>query len=71
MSNNFLLNITPREYQNEILKKCIEKNCLVVLPTGIGKTAAVKWVMREMEEKGLDDKFIALFSRKNTGRKTK
>ncbi|MBI2629408.1 DEAD/DEAH box helicase [Candidatus Pacearchaeota archaeon] len=34
----FLLNIQPRDYQKEIVKKCIEKNCLVVLPTGIGKT---------------------------------
>ncbi len=36
--NKFLLNITPRDYQKEIVEKCIEKNCLVVLPTGIGKT---------------------------------
>lgn len=34
----FLENITPREYQETILKTCIEKNCLVVLPTGLGKT---------------------------------
>jgi len=37
-SEKFLLNITPRDYQKEIVEKCIEKNCLVVLPTGIGKT---------------------------------
>lgn len=34
----FLNNITPREYQEEIFKTCTEKNCLVVLPTGLGKT---------------------------------
>ena len=34
----FLENIQPREYQKEILKTCVEKNCLVVLPTGLGKT---------------------------------
>jgi ERCC4-related helicase len=34
----FLNNIEPREYQKEIFKTCIEKNCLVVLPTGLGKT---------------------------------
>lgn len=34
----FLKNITPRKYQEEIFKTCIEKNCLVVLPTGLGKT---------------------------------
>lgn len=33
-----LLNLSPREYQKEILKTCVEKNCLVVLPTGLGKT---------------------------------
>ncbi|MFA5020278.1 MAG: DEAD/DEAH box helicase [Candidatus Pacearchaeota archaeon] len=38
MENKFLLNITPRDYQTEIVEKCKEKNCLVVLPTGIGKT---------------------------------
>lgn len=34
----FLENITPRKYQQEIFEKCIEKNCLIVLPTGLGKT---------------------------------
>jgi len=34
----FLRNIEPREYQKQIFKTCKEKNCLVVLPTGIGKT---------------------------------
>lgn len=34
----FLENITPREYQQKIFEKCINKNCLVVLPTGLGKT---------------------------------
>ncbi|MBT4376788.1 DEAD/DEAH box helicase [archaeon] len=34
----FLENITPRKYQEEIYKTCTEKNCLVVLPTGLGKT---------------------------------
>ena len=34
----FLEGISPREYQKKILESCIEKNCLVVLPTGLGKT---------------------------------
>ncbi|MEA3414454.1 MAG: DEAD/DEAH box helicase [Nanoarchaeota archaeon] len=34
----FLKNITPRKYQKEITKTCLKKNCLVVLPTGLGKT---------------------------------
>ena len=33
-----LKNITPRLYQETILATCAEKNCLVVLPTGMGKT---------------------------------
>ncbi len=34
----FLLGISPREYQQKIFEECIKKNCLVVLPTGVGKT---------------------------------
>jgi Fanconi anemia group M protein len=33
-----LANIKPREYQEQITETCLEKNCLVVLPTGLGKT---------------------------------
>lgn len=33
-----LKEIEPREYQINISKKCLEKNTLVVLPTGLGKT---------------------------------
>lgn len=32
------VNITPREYQEKILETCKKENCLVVLPTGTGKT---------------------------------
>ncbi len=32
------LKIKPRDYQNNIFETCKEKNCLVVLPTGTGKT---------------------------------
>jgi len=35
---DFLKNISPREYQIRIFERCREKNCLVVLPTGLGKT---------------------------------
>ncbi len=34
----FLQNIKPREYQQKIFETCINDNCLVVLPTGLGKT---------------------------------
>ena len=33
-----LLKIKPREYQQKIFENCRDKNCLVVLPTGVGKT---------------------------------
>lgn len=38
MPHETLKTIKPRKYQEEIYKTCIDKNCLVVLPTGIGKT---------------------------------
>jgi len=38
MPDKVLNNIKPRKYQQEIYENCKEKNCLVVLPTGIGKT---------------------------------
>lgn len=34
----FLKNISPREYQQKIFESCSKENCLVVLPTGLGKT---------------------------------
>lgn len=34
-----LINFNPRLYQQNIVNTCIEKNTLVVLPTGTGKTA--------------------------------
>ncbi len=33
-----LKTIKPRKYQEDIYEACKDKNCLVVLPTGIGKT---------------------------------
>src|SRR4030042_5444983 len=35
---DFLKDVSPREYQQKIFESCKEKNCLVVLPTGLGKT---------------------------------
>jgi ERCC4-related helicase len=34
----FMLNIKPRDYQQTIFETCSKKSCLVVLPTGTGKT---------------------------------
>ncbi|MCF7910115.1 DEAD/DEAH box helicase [Candidatus Pacearchaeota archaeon] len=46
-----LKGITPREYQHKIFETCSKKNCLVVLPTGLGKTLiAVMLAMKRLEE---------------------
>jgi len=37
MPDKVLKTIKPRKYQQEIYENCRDKNCLVVLPTGIGK----------------------------------
>ncbi len=34
----FLKDVEPRSYQQKIFENCINKNCLVILPTGLGKT---------------------------------
>ncbi len=47
----FLKGIKPRRYQQEILKTCLKENCLVVLPTGIGKTLiALMLTIKRMQE---------------------
>jgi len=38
-----------------MLNKKLGKNLLITGSPGIGKTAATKWVLRELEEKGLDE----------------
>ncbi len=53
-----------RENQQHYVADCIKlllagrlgKNLLITGSPGIGKTAAIRWVLREMEEKGLDEK---------------
>jgi ERCC4-related helicase len=57
---DFLKNITPREYQNEIAKSCLEKNCLVVLPTGLGKTLIALIVVIERMKKYPGKKVVFL-----------
>ncbi len=47
----FLQNIQPREYQKEIFESCKKENCLVVLPTGLGKTLiALMMAIQRMQE---------------------
>ena len=58
-----------RENQQHYLAECIAplfqkklcKNILIVGKPGIGKTAALKFILREMEEKGLDNQAIPLY----------
>ncbi|MBR9704352.1 DEAD/DEAH box helicase family protein [Candidatus Pacearchaeota archaeon] len=38
MPNKVLIDIKPRKYQQDIFENCKDKNCLVVIPTGVGKT---------------------------------
>lgn len=42
-----LKNFTPRLYQETILSTCVEKNTLVVLPTGMGKTAVAVMLAKQ------------------------
>ena len=54
----FLKNTEPREYQEKIFETCKDKNCLVVLPTGMGKTLvalmlAIERLMRFPDSKVL------------------
>ncbi len=60
MSSEFLQNIIPREYQKEILKTCMEKNCLVVLPTGLGKTLVALMLSIERMKKFPREKIVFL-----------
>ena len=57
---DFLKNLVPREYQEEIFKTCLEKNCLVVLPTGLGKTLIALMVSIERMKKYPGEKVLFL-----------
>ena len=58
-----------REQEQKYLADCIKplfnnstgKNILVTGKPGIGKSAAVRFVLRELEEKGLNDKVIPIY----------
>ncbi len=55
-----LQNITPRRYQEEIFLTCRDKNCLVVLPTGIGKTLVALMLTVDRLKKHPDNKVLFL-----------
>ncbi len=56
----FLRGISPRKYQGEIFKTCIDNNCLVVLPTGLGKTLIALMLAIERMKKYPGEKIIFL-----------
>ena len=60
MLDKFLLNITPREYQKKIFDACREKNSLVILPTGIGKTLIALMLTIERMQKFPMEKVLFL-----------
>lgn len=56
----FLRDIKPREYQEKIFLICKEKNCLVVLPTGLGKTLIALLLAVERMKKFPGEKILFL-----------
>ena len=57
---DFLNKISPREYQIKIFEKCIDKNCLVVIPTGLGKTLIALMLTIERMKKFPGNKVVFL-----------
>jgi ERCC4-related helicase len=56
----FLKEISPRDYQQKIFETCREKNCLVVLPTGLGKTLIALMLAIERSQKFPGEKVLFL-----------
>lgn len=57
---DFLKEIAPREYQEKIYETCLEKNCLVVIPTGLGKTLIALMVAIERMKRFPGEKVLFL-----------
>jgi ERCC4-related helicase len=56
----FLKNLEPREYQEKIFESCSKENCLVVLPTGLGKTLIALMVAIDRLKKFPTEKIVFL-----------
>lgn len=56
----FLEGINPREYQQKIFEKCVDKNCLVIIPTGLGKTLIALMLAINRMEKYPKEKILFL-----------
>ncbi|RMD46174.1 DEAD/DEAH box helicase [Candidatus Pacearchaeota archaeon] len=54
------INLNPRSYQRAIFQTCVKKNCLVVLPTGTGKTLIAAMVAVERFKKFPIEKVLIL-----------
>lgn len=61
MPQEVLKKIKPRKYQEDIFNTCTDKNCLVVLPTGIGKTlvSLMLTIQRQKKYPGTKTLFLA------------
>ncbi len=57
---DFLKEISPRDYQQKIFETCKEKNCLVVLPTGLGKTLIALMLAIDRSQKFPGEKILFL-----------
>ena len=57
---DFLERIIPRDYQKKIFETCLNKNCLVVLPTGLGKTLIAVMITIERMKKFPGEKVVFL-----------
>ena len=51
--------IEKRDYQVNLASQAIEENCIVVLPTGLGKTAIALQVISEFLSRGKGVLFLA------------
>lgn len=56
----FLNGVSPREYQKQIFESCSKENCLVVLPTGLGKTLIALMMAIDRLKKFPDNKVVFL-----------
>ncbi|MBT4135370.1 DEAD/DEAH box helicase [archaeon] len=61
MPEKTLTTITPRKYQQDIYDNCKDKNCLVIIPTGVGKTliALMLTIHRQKKHPGTKTLFLA------------
>src|SRR3989344_386931 len=53
-----LVDFTPRQYQADIVRTCLDNNTLVVIPTGIGKTFIALLLAYERLKKYPDSKVL-------------